>query len=162
MLSRDGIATQEDIKTVMPGKDRLLKGPVAVAECYERIPCNPCYYSCKRGAFQPFADINDKPKIDHEKCNGCGLCMTNCPGLAIFVLDFSYSDTEALVKIPYEFIPLPAEGEVVDAVNRAGEIVGKAKVVKVQAHKNLAGTNLITLAVPKELGFEVRHFKRKG
>ncbi len=37
------------------------------------------------------------------------VCVSNCPGLSIVVVDETYSEKEALVKIPYEFLPL-AEG----------------------------------------------------
>jgi hypothetical protein len=81
--------------------------------------------------------------------------------LAIFVIDKSFSDTEGLVKLPYEYLPLPLEGEEVAAVNRAGHRVGKARVVKVQQGAKLDGTSVVWLAVPKELAMEVRHFLRE-
>ncbi|MEG6615541.1 4Fe-4S dicluster domain-containing protein [Peptococcaceae bacterium 1198_IL3148] len=162
MLAQNGIPTPKDIAQVMPNADRLAKGPVAMAECFQNIPCDPCYHSCKRQAIQPFKDINERPQIDHQKCNGCGLCLMRCPGLAIFIIDETYSEQQALVKLPYEYLPLPGVGEVVAAVNRAGEIVGEAKVVKVQSGQNLDGTSVVWLAVPKDLSMEVRHFKIKG
>ncbi|MBO8137865.1 MAG: 4Fe-4S binding protein [Desulfotomaculum sp.] len=162
MLAQTGVPTPEDLAEVMPSEDRLARGPVAMAECFQNIPCDPCYHSCKRQAIKPFNDINERPQIDHEKCNGCGLCLTRCPGLAIFVIDQTYSENKALVKIPYEFLPLPVEGDIVDAVNRAGETVGEAKVVKVQSGDKMDGTNVIWLEVPKNLSMEVRHFRQKG
>jgi Fe-S-cluster-containing hydrogenase component 2 len=162
MLAQTGIPTLENMTQVMPSAERLAKGPVAMAECFQNIPCDPCYHSCKRQAIKPFADINERPQIDHEVCNGCALCLMRCPGLAIFVIDQTYSETEAVVKLPYEYLPLPGEGELVDAINRAGEMVGEATVVKVQSGKKLDGTSVVWLAVPKDLCMEVRHFKVKG
>lgn len=161
MLAQTGIPTSEDVAQVMPSEDRLAKGPVAMAECFQNIPCDPCYHSCKRQAIKPFIDINDRPEIDHDKCNGCGMCLNRCPGLAIFIIDQTYGEEEALVKIPYEYLPLPLEGEVVDGINRAGKIVGDARVVKVQSGPKMDGTNIVWLAVPRELSMEVRHFKNK-
>ena len=159
MLAQNGIPTAEDLAQVMPDAERLAKGPVAVAECFQNIPCDPCYHSCKQGAIKPFADINERPQVDHEKCNGCGMCLIRCPGLAIFVVDETYSENESLIKLPYEFLPLPEQDELVDAVDRAGKVVGEGRVVKVQSGKALDGTNVVWLAVPKNLSMVVRHFK---
>jgi Fe-S-cluster-containing hydrogenase component 2 len=159
VLAENGVPTGEDLAQVLPAPERLAQGPVAIAECFQKIPCDPCYHSCLRRAIAPFADINERPRIDHEKCNGCGLCVNRCPGLAIFVVDQTYSDSEALVKLPYEFLPLPKPGDVVTAINRLGQAVGKARVVKVQSGKQMDGTNIVWLAVPQDLSMEVRHFK---
>jgi Fe-S-cluster-containing hydrogenase component 2 len=156
MLKSTGIATNKDLETVIPAKERLLKGPVAVIECFEKIPCNPCYTSCKRGAIKEFADINDRPELDVDKCNGCGVCISNCPGLAIFVVDEAYSETEALIKLPYEFFPLPDEGAFVTGLDRAGKPVCRAKVIKIQNGKAQDRTPVVSLAVPKEFSMEVR------
>lgn len=158
MLEKTGIPTKENIDEITPSADRRSKGPVAVIECFQRIPCNPCSIACKVGAIKEFTDINDRPKIDFEKCTGCGQCMVKCPGLSIFIIDESYSDEEALVKIPYEMIPLPEEGSFVTALNREGKPVCRAKVIKVQNAKYQDRTPVISIAVPKEYSMEVRFF----
>ncbi len=43
-----------------------------------------------------------------------------CPGLAIFIIDETYSETEATVLLPYEYLPLPKEGDYVTGLNRGG------------------------------------------
>ncbi|MTI81099.1 MAG: 4Fe-4S ferredoxin [Firmicutes bacterium] len=161
MLAQTGVPKLEDLAGVMPSEERLAQGPVAMAECFQNIPCDPCYHSCRRQAIQPFADINDRPQINHDNCNGCGICLSRCPGMAIFIIDQTYSENESLVKMPYEYLPLPLEKDSVVAVNRAGEAVGEAKVVKVQSNEKLEGTSIVWLAVPNELTMEVRHFKLK-
>lgn len=159
MLIKTGVPTNEDIIEITPPKERREKGPVAVIECFQRIPCNPCFTACNFGAIEEFDDINDRPKIDYEKCTGCGVCLTKCPGLAIFIVDESYSEDEALVKIPYEFLPLPEEGSFVTGLNREGKPVCRAQVKKVQIMKNK--TNIVTLIVPKEYSMDVRAFSLK-
>ena len=156
MLKSTGIPTQKDLESVVPSKERLAKGPVAIMECFEKIPCNPCYTSCKRGAIKEFEDINDRPQLNVDICNGCGVCISNCPGLAIFVVDETYSETEALVKIPYEFSPLPEEGTYVTGLDREGKPVCRAKVVKVQNSKAQDRTPVVAIVVPKELSMVVR------
>lgn len=157
MLERDGFAEMEELR--LPSKERLAKGAVAIAECLQSIPCNPCQSACKRGAFLPFEDINDLPKVDEEKCNGCGMCISACPGLAIFVVDETLSETEALVKIPFEFLPLPKEGQLVDALDRKGERVGEARILKVQNGKGQDRTPVLWIAVPKALSMTVRNIR---
>ena len=159
MLEITGVATEQDLKNSIPSKERLAKGPVAIIECFQRIPCNPCYTSCKKGAIKEFEDINDIPEINVEICNGCGVCVSNCPGLSIVIVDESYSEEEALVKIPYEFMPLPAEGSYVTGLDREGKPVCRAKVVKVLNTKAMDRTPVISLAVPKDLSMTVRFIK---
>lgn len=159
MLEKTGVPTTEQIEEVQPKPEH--PGPIAVIECFQEIPCDPCSAACFRGAIIPFVDINHRPKLLPEKCNGCGNCMYKCPGLAIFVIDESYSDTETLVKIPYEYLPLPEEGSEVTALNREGLAIGKAKVLKVQKTKVMDYTPILWLTVPKALGMEIRNIKVK-
>lgn len=158
MLEKTGIAAPENLTEAAPSKERMAKGPVAVIECFQRIPCNPCQTACKKGAIKEFEDINDRPSIDHEKCNGCGMCVSNCPGLAIFVVDETYSEKEALVKVPYEFLPLPEEGSYVTGLDREGKAVCRAKVEKVLNTKVQDRTPVVSLIVPKEFSMVVRCF----
>ena len=159
MLEKTGIPSPAQIESVFPNDNRLNAGPVAIIECFQAIPCNPCATSCPRQAIQPFVDINDIPVIDNDKCNGCGLCIMKCPGLAIMVVDMSWSDSRALVRIPYEFRPLPKEKEIVYALDRAGAVVGDAEVVKVYVPANK--TAIVSIAVDKQHIKDVRNIRLK-
>lgn len=159
MLEKTGIPSEQQVQEVKPKEKH--QGPVAIIECFQEIPCDPCSAACSRGAIIPFEDINHRPRLLADKCNGCGNCMYRCPGLAIFVVDESYSDTETLVKIPYEYLPLPEEGSEVTALNREGLVIGKAKVRKVQKTKVMDHTPILWLTVPKELGMEIRNIRVK-
>jgi Fe-S-cluster-containing hydrogenase component 2 len=160
MLERTGIPTDDDLEKIIPDKKRLAKGPVVIIECFQRIPCDPCAISCKLGAIKPFKDINDLPMVDFDKCTGCGICISSCPGLAIFVIDMNYSDEKSLIKLPHEMLPLPEKGEDVYALDRAGSVLGKVKVIKVLKIKNK--TNIISLEVPKSMAMKVRSIKVEG
>jgi len=160
MLERTGIPTDDDLEKVTPDKKRLAKGAVVIIECFQKIPCDPCAISCKLGAIKPFKDINDLPIVDFDKCTGCGICISSCPGLAIFVIDMNYSDEKSLIKLPHEMLPLPEKGEDVYALDRAGSILGKVKVVRVLKIKNK--TNIISLEVPKSMVMKVRSIKVEG
>ncbi len=83
------------------------KGPLAFIECVEEIPCNPCEASCPQGAISIGMPITNLPVLDGNKCIGCTKCIAACPGLAIYVKDYTYSDKEATITFPYEYWPLP-------------------------------------------------------
>lgn len=149
MLEKTGVASEEQVNSSFPSMERLEKGPVAVIECFQRIPCNPCATSCKKGAIVPFVDINDLPDIRHDDCNGCSLCVFNCPGLAIMVVDYTHSETHATFKIPFEFLPLPIVGKTVKGLDRNGNEICDCEVLKVMNTKGMDRTPLITVAVEK-------------
>ena len=139
MLIQTGIPSAEDILTVTPSEERFAKGPVAIAECFQKIPCNPCMMACVKKAIRVEPDINQTPRVDFDVCNGCGVCLTRCPGLAIFIVDKTYSDTEALIKE-----------------------MGWFPVVKVIPGSKTNKTCTICLAVPKDLAMEVRNIRAGG
>ena len=101
-------------------------------------------------------DVNALPLVDSDLCNGCGLCISFCPGLAIFVVDKTYSDKLALVKLPFEYVPVPRAGQQVTALDRAGNELGQFEVIKVTSGGKKNKTQTISLAVPQELAMEVR------
>lgn len=159
MLECTGVPTNEELERVFPSKERLEKGPVVVVECFQRIPCNPCHTACRKNAIKEFDDINDLPVVEEDACNGCGLCVSKCPGLAIMVVDMTYSEKEAILKIPYEFLPLPEEGELVLGLDREGKAVGKVRVVKVLNTKVMDKTPVLFIAVKKEDIKKIRNIK---
>jgi Fe-S-cluster-containing hydrogenase component 2 len=141
----------------VPGAERRAQGPVAVIECYEEIPCNPCEEACNQGAIFVGEPITSLPDLEAERCNGCGLCIPACPGLAIFVIDESYSEEESTIMLPYEFLPLPRKGMTVKALDSQGQVVGEARVLEVRNPKAYDCTPVIKIEVPKELSMTVRH-----
>lgn len=156
MLSVDGIPTNEDLDRVVPSEERMVAGPVAVLECFQEIPCNPCVKACKRGAITMPGDINDLPVLDAGLCNGCGLCVSSCPGLAIFVVDKTWSKERALVKLPFEYIPVPQVGQFVAGLDRTGKELGTFEVVKVTSGGKMNMTWVISMAVPQDLVMDIR------
>lgn len=155
----DGVLKIEDIP--VPSEERFLMGPVAIIECVQKIPCNPCVDCCPSGSISIKGSINNIPKVDFETCNGCGICIANCPGLAIFLIDKSYMETEALIGIPYEFLPLPENEEKVILLDRAGNECGPGHVIKIRNAKIQDRTPIVFLAMDKSLAMEVRFFRRR-
>jgi len=97
--------------------------------------------------------------VDTGLCNGCGLCISMCPGLAIFVVDKTYGEKFSLVKLPYEYVPVPQKGDTVTALNRAGDELGRFEVIRVTSGGTTNKTYTISLAVPHELIMEVRDIR---
>jgi len=149
----NGIVKKEDIE--LPDDDRLEEGPVVVIECVENIPCNPCVAACPKDAIS-MDEITDVPDIDFDDCIGCGLCVTECPGLAIFVVDCSYSDEKCKITVPYEYIPVPEKGEKVTALDRKGQEIQEAEVTAV---RESGKTYAITMELDKEYAMEARGLK---
>ncbi len=135
------------------------KGQIPMIECTQYIPCNPCETSCPSHAIIVGKPITNLPKFDPDKCTGCGMCVACCPGLAIVLIDMTFSDTEALVTIPYEYLPMPRVGDEVNAVNQHGETICKAKVIRIRNPKSFAGTSLVSIATPKQVAIEVKGLK---
>jgi Fe-S-cluster-containing hydrogenase component 2 len=158
---RDGVLRSDQIERLTPDDRRLARGPVVIVECVENIPCNPCVEACPKGAITIEGDINDVPAVDYETCDGCGVCISACPGLAIFAVDVSRDGEIGTVSLPYEFLPLPSPGDEVVTLDREGAPVGRALVKRVLSSKALDRTPIVTLELPKGDAMKVRHFRRK-
>lgn len=157
-----GIPSKKELANCpgIPSLKRKKEGRVAVIECVQEIPCNPCENACKFGAIIIGEQITNLPHLREEKCTGCGLCVANCPGLAITILDQSFSDTEAMIEFPFEYLPLPKKGDTVEAVNRSGKVVCKGIIENVKKIEAYAGTVVISMKIPIEFSDEVRSMKR--
>ncbi len=143
-----------------PSAEALARGPIVVIECVQDIPCNPCELVCPNNAIYIGEPITNLPVFVADECDACSQCIPICPGQAIFRVDMTYAEDRATVSFPYEFLPMPRAGDVVQGVNRAGEVICDAEVLRVQQPKSFDLTAVITLAVSKELAMEVRSMKR--
>lgn len=147
---KTGLLSLTDID--LPNENQMKKG-VAIIECVQEIPCNPCVDSCPFKAIS-MKDINALPVVNYQKCIGCGKCIGVCPGLAIFLVKIR--EDKALISIPYEFLPIPKLGESVKALDRSGIIRDQATVKRILKKGK---TMIITIEVDKELAMEIRNIK---
>jgi len=159
----EGIPTPDELEKIpgYPSFERLQKGPVAVIECAQNIPCNPCEAACPFGAIKIGFPITNLPALDESKCKGCGICISSCPGLAIFVIELNYSDESALISFPFEYLPLPKIGEEVSATDREGKEICQGKVIKVLDKPKQDHTPVITISIPKKYALVVRGISAK-
>ncbi|MQN00994.1 MAG: 4Fe-4S ferredoxin [Lachnospiraceae bacterium] len=149
----------ESLQT-LPDEKRYQEGPVAVIECVQNIPCNPCEASCKFGAIHIGSPITNLPTIDTRKCIGCGNCIAKCPGMAIFVVNKTKGRGIASVSFPYEYYPVPKVGDKCHAVDRKGEYICDGTVSKVVNPASYDHTPVVTIDIPIEYANEVRSIER--
>ena len=162
MFEKTGVASREMVMTKFPPIERINQGPVAVVECYQKIPCNPCQTACPFGAIQIGDDINNIPQRDETLCTGCGMCVAKCPGLSIMIVDGSKSADSVEFRIPYEFLPLPEADEKVIGLDRSGQPVCEAKVIKVMNPPTFDRTPVVTLEVDRKYLYDFRNFRREA
>ena len=160
-LTELGYIEVEAIRNDMnyPGPERFARGPVAIIECLQDIPCNPCRDACPHEAIL-LSGLTERPRLVEDRCTGCGLCIAACPGQAIFVVDRSGED--GLVTFPYEYLPLPVRGMAVTAVDRAGQPVCEGTVTRVVDTQKMNRTRLVTIRVPGDKVDEVRFIRIPG
>lgn len=145
----------EEMKSCYP--EKIGERPLAVIECFEEIPCNPCSTACPFKAIEIGEDINQRPKINWDLCVGCGICVFSCPGQAIKLIQ--RKGNRYLFKIPYELLPRPNKGETWHAVDRGGRIIGAALIENVMAAQDR--TLLVTVGVEEGLLYEFAGIRRK-
>ncbi|RKZ01531.1 MAG: hypothetical protein DRQ10_01895 [Candidatus Hydrothermota bacterium] len=150
---------QQLLKTGVPDKELIQKfvfpegrkRPLAVIECFQEIPCDPCVGACPTNAIT-MENISALPVLDPEKCIGCARCVSACPGLAIFMV----LPSKGLVWMPHEFTPIPKRGDAVLALDREGNVVCQGKVRAVMNAKNKRATTVVCVEVPPEFVMDVR------
>ncbi len=147
-----GVLSLDDLK--LPSREQLKKG-VAITECIQEIPCNPCVDSCPVQAIS-MKDINAPPVVDYDACIACGQCVGICPGLAIFVV--KEQNGKGVLTLPHEFLPEPKKDDVVDTIDREGNIVGTGTVTQV---KKKGKTIVVTIQLDQKDLMNVRHIRVK-
>lgn len=157
-----GVPSKEELENCpgVPGEARMRRGRVACIECVQQIPCNPCEGACKCGAITVGEQITNLPCLDEEKCTGLrpvrGKLPRPCHHHPRQIVFAGRSDH----RFPFEYLPLPVEGDIVDAVSRGGETVCKGRILRVTKLPAYAGTAVIRMAVPQEHIDDVRSMKR--
>lgn len=159
-----GVLTEKRLAGLpgFPSKNHLGQDPIAVLECDQEIPCNPCEDICPNGAISVGSPITNLPSIDPSRCTGCLKCIRVCPGLCVFLVCRDHTVDTSLVYIPYELLPLPREGENIDVFDRYGIKVCKGRIKKVIKKDKKYRTAIIAMEVPKKYYMSARHFRPEG
>lgn len=135
---------------------QALNGPVAVVDCREEIPCNPCEEACRKGAITIGDDICATPLYRPEDCDGCAKCVSLCPGMAVFILDRSAGGDGARLTVPYEMRDELKAGDEAWALDGEGNSLGKVKILNVTGGAKKGQTRLVKMEVPEEWALKVR------
>lgn len=154
-----GYYTREELEHVLPSRERVEEGRVAVIECIESIPCNPCAYACQDDGIKKDG-LSTPAVVLEDRCGGCSRCITVCPGLAIFMQ--LIRDGKGYVTMPYEFNPEPTLGAKVDMMDRSGKIVGIGTIVRptYRARDDSVPRWVVTVEMDDpDLTYEVRAIK---
>jgi len=118
--------TELEERGIFPPDELLKSKRLAVIECIEDIPCNPCEEACRFKGIHK--ETFTKPgQVDWENCNGCAACLLACPGLSVFLMEIR--NGKGYVTLPYEIMPTPEIGNNAELMNRAGEVIGQGKIV---------------------------------
>jgi len=159
--SQAGVLTIERLMQTpgFPGEKDFEKGLIAVIECDEDIPCNPCESICPNFAIRVGDPITNLPALDFSKCSGCLKCLGICPGLCIFAVNKNFNKDESLIYIPYEYYPLPKKEMVVRALDRKGNYICDATVFKALKPAKKQNSGIVGIIVPKEFYNIVRHLE---
>jgi len=75
------------------------------------------------------------------------------------IVDGSKSETTVEVKIPYEFLPLPKEGQIVKGLDREGKYITDVKVLKVLNPKSFDRTPVIMIEADRKFLYEIRNIR---
>lgn len=133
-----------------------LNRPVASIECIESISCNICHLICPERA------ISVEHGLDEEKCTGCGVCVRVCPADAIVLLHQREEQSSSLLGLPWRGKRNWKHGELPVILNRHGEVLGSARVVrdKDSPPEPESPVTIVQLEVPSHLLWEARAIKR--
>lgn len=157
-LLSHGFVADDEIER-FPGFTKQI-GIHPVMECTQNIPCNPCQDACHQGCISIGSNITSLPVVvKDKKCIGCGMCVASCSGQAIFLVEDNTEPGFGEVTIPYEFLPLPKEGDEGMALGRDGKSLCKTQITKVKSSKAYDHTNLVTMKVPEEMIDRARFYQ---
>jgi Fe-S-cluster-containing hydrogenase component 2/bacterioferritin-associated ferredoxin len=136
-------------------------GLFPVIRCVQEIPCDPCIHICPKNIIAMKGDpVFGLPEVTGDECTGCTLCVAECPGLAITLVDLRGGGDQGLVTVPFEILTGDVtEGDEVEAVDMDGHSVCRARVDKVARRVRYDRTVLVTLRVPAEKATAVAGFR---
>ncbi len=136
-----------------------LFGIIPIIHCTQEIPCNPCAKICPHGLIEVnSSDIRKLPEFlgDNYCCEYCERCVAGCPGLAITLVNYRYSQEEALVSLPYEFLRGAIDvDEPVVALDTEGKALGTFPVESLEPIQGSDRTWLVRIIVPKKLARKI-------
>ena len=138
---------------------------IASIECFEEISCNKCQTVCPTSAIQlGRVPRNKSPILTESACISCGQCVIECPSSAIVMLQEKEQHSLSQITLPWRGKKNWSEGELATLINRRGETLGSARVIKVAGMapppQQIQAVQLVSLEAPTHLIWEARGIKR--
>lgn len=133
---------------------------VASIECLESIECNLCEKACPEGAISLASGRKGKESIlKQDLCTSCGLCLVACPSRTPVLIEERESSQALLV------LSAPAhhdwvEKQWVTLLNRRGDSLGTARLVRVLEEPSTSTAKLLEIEVPSHLIWEARSVRK--
>jgi ferredoxin len=137
---------------------------VASVECFEEIPCRACQTACPEEAILigRVPRLADVPILTEDKCTACGICVSACPSSAIVMLQEEPEKSVSKLVLPWRGARPWRVGEFASLLNRRGETLGSARVIKASeiADVQTSGkVQQVEVEVPTHLVWEARGLK---
>ena len=105
-------------------------------------------------------NLNAAPIFHEKKCDGCGACISVCPGACIYLVEEA-GGGEARVTMAYDRLPRPLKGDAVTLTDGAGVSVGQGIVYRVKNTKSDRHLWQVTVTTEPGLAPVVRGFRRE-
>ena len=74
------------------------------------------------------------------------------------MIDLTVGKGQALIKLPYEMLPLPSKGQKVKCLNRVGEEVAEGEITSV-TEPSKDKTYVLSVLIPKDKADDIRAVK---
>lgn len=133
---------------------------VASIECIENIECNLCEKACPEGAISLVSGRKgDENILKQDLCTACGLCLVACPSRTPVLIEERESSQALLVfaaPAHHEWV----EKQWVTLLNRKGDSLGTARLVRVLDEPSTPKTKLLEVEVPSHLIWEARSVRK--
>jgi Fe-S-cluster-containing hydrogenase component 2 len=137
---------------------------VASVECFEEIPCRACQTACPEEAIHigRVPRPADVPILTEDKCTACGICVSACPSSAVVMMQEEPEKSVSRLVLPWRGSRPWRVGEFASLLNRRGETLGSARVMKVSEVtdvQNSGRVQQVDVEVPTHLVWEARGLK---
>ncbi|KAJ3443836.1 anaerobic glycerol-3-phosphate dehydrogenase subunit b [Anaeramoeba flamelloides] len=111
------------------------EGFFPVFHCFQDIPCDACTAACNHGNIETGEEgITEIPQFlgEVDDCDGCLKCVSECPGLAVTLVDYNDDSDNPIVTFPYEIWQSDVKvGSKVEVMDDFGATIGRFPVERI-------------------------------
>jgi Fe-S-cluster-containing hydrogenase component 2/bacterioferritin-associated ferredoxin len=133
--------------------------PVASLECAQKLPCFECVENCPEGAIEKNSIVN-YPKLNVEKCTGCGACVAACPAQAAVMVQELSKEQKAIYFLPERYKKCDSKNSNFYLLNRKGEKLGQGKFIQQTYFKNKPNS-IVEIEGSHIYAWDARNYKQE-